>query len=106
MENESYLIPANSKKSMLILGFFTTLDLIIFGVGIGISLIALTIIHSAKFKVMLLIVTPGLISTFLVLPVPYYHNVLQLLTNIFNYFANRRRFYWKGWCVSSEDEQK
>ena len=35
MDN-SYLIPANSKKSMLILGYFNTVDLIIFGCGLAI----------------------------------------------------------------------
>ena len=105
MDNDSYLIPANSKKSSLILGFFTTVDLIIFAIGIGISIIALMTIHTSDLKVMLLIITPGLISTFLVLPVPYYHNILQLISNIFKYIFSRRRYYWKGWCVTNEDER-
>lgn len=105
MENESYLIPANSKKSSLILGFFTTLDLIIFGIGVGISIIALMTIHTNSLKTMILIVTPGLISAFLVLPVPYYHNIMQLISNIFHYITSRRRYYWKGWCVTNEDER-
>lgn len=37
----NYLIPANSKKSQLILGFFTPIDLILFGSGVGITLILL-----------------------------------------------------------------
>ena len=35
--NNTYLIPANTKKSMLIFGVFNTVDMIIFGVGIGIG---------------------------------------------------------------------
>lgn len=37
----SYLIPANTKKSMLIFGLFTKFDLILFGIGVGLSLILL-----------------------------------------------------------------
>ena len=105
MDDNGYLIPANSKKSSLILGFFTPIDLAVFATGIVISMIALAVIHTSSFKVLLLIVTPGLISTFLVLPVPYYHNIMQLIANIFNFITSRRRYYWKGWCVTNEDEK-
>ncbi len=37
----NYLIPANSKKSEMILGMFTTVDLILFLSGIGLTLILL-----------------------------------------------------------------
>ena len=43
MGNE-YLIPANSKKSMLILGFFNPTDLIIFGSGCLVTFILLIIL--------------------------------------------------------------
>ena len=101
---DNFLIPANSKKSILILGFFTPLDLIIFLLGIIFSVAMLMIIQSGTIQVMLLIMVPALISTFLVLPVPNYHNMLQLITNIFDFFLNRRRYYWKGWCATSEEE--
>ena len=39
-----FLIPANSKKSMLIFGVFTTFDLILFGSGIGVTILLLLII--------------------------------------------------------------
>ena len=39
MGNNDYLIPANSKKSMLILGMFDSTDLIIAGTGFIITLI-------------------------------------------------------------------
>lgn len=103
---DSYLIPANSKKSMLILGFFTTIDLIIFGFGVAFTVAMFLIIDASKLSQMLLILTPALISTFLVLPVPYYHNILQLLTNIYRFIFGRNRYYWKGWCVSSDNVQK
>ena len=94
-----YLVPANTKKSQLILGFFTPTDLIIFGVGVVWSFLMLVIIGSTNLTVLILIMLPALIATFLVMPVPHYHNVLQLLTNIFNFYTNRRQYYWRGWCI-------
>lgn len=99
-----YLIPANSKKSKLILGFFTPVDLVVFGMGIVFSIFLLMFVQTNNIKIMLLILLPALISTFLILPVPYYHNIHQLLTNIYNYYTKSRRYYWKGWCITSEDK--
>ena len=42
--NNNYLIPANSKKSQLILGFFTPLDLILFGSGCGLTVLLLIVL--------------------------------------------------------------
>ncbi|MCI8670647.1 MAG: hypothetical protein HFI36_01265 [Bacilli bacterium] len=99
----NYLIPANSKKSQLILGFFTPLDLTLFGTGVGITLILLLVIQSAKIGVMLLILAPALITGFLVLPVPHYHNVLQFIINIYSFYNEPRRYIWKGWCFDVEE---
>lgn len=101
--NNNYLIPANSKKSMMILGFFTPIDLIIFGIGCTFTLIMLFAFNSRMdLGGMLLILAPALVSTFLVMPVPNYHNVLQLITNIVTFLMGRKRYYWKGWCVKDE----
>ena len=102
----NYLIPANTKKSKLILGFFTPIDLIIFGTGCTITLILLVIFQGMNFSMALVILMPALISGFLVVPVPNYHNVLQLLTNIFTFYLNRKRYYWKGWCIRDVEEEK
>lgn len=99
----NYLIPANSKKSQLILGFFRGIDLILFGSGVGVTLILLLTIQSASIGIMVLILAPALITGFLVMPVPNYHNVLQFIVNIYTYFSERRRYYWKGWCRDGED---
>ncbi len=96
---QTYLIPANTKKSQLILGFFTGTDLGIFAFGVVVSFGLLLAIHNVDLGVMIVMMLPALISTFLVMPVPHYHNVLQLLTNIYNFYTNRRRYYWKGWCI-------
>ena len=101
----NYLIPANSKKSQLILGFFRGIDLILFGSGVGITLILLLTIQSANLGVMLLILAPALITGFLVMPVPNYHNVLQFIVNLYTYFSERRRYYWKGWCYQNGEDK-
>ena len=101
--NHNYLIPANSKKSQLILGFFTPIDLIIFGIGCAVTLCLLFLFNNrVDIKGVLLILSPALISAFLVLPVPNYHNVLQLITNIVMFTLGRKRLYWKGWCIRDE----
>lgn len=101
--DDMYLIPANSKKSMLILGFFTPVDFVIFAMGIVFSVTLLIITQATHISIMLLILLPALISTFLILPVPYYHNIYQLITNVYYFFTKTRKYHWKGWCVSSED---
>lgn len=98
MQN-NYLIPANTKKSQLILGFFTPTDLILLIVGCVVSLALLIIVKNITLTIGILIMLPALISAFLVMPVPHYHNVLQLLTNVFNFYTNRRQYYWRGWCI-------
>lgn len=101
--NHNYLIPANSKKSMLILGFFTPVDLIIFGVGCTITLGLLFLLNDKMdMGTLLLTLSPALVASFLVMPVPNYHNVLQLITNIVLFVFGRKRLYWKGWCIGDE----
>ena len=46
MNNNQYLIPANTKKGQLLFGIFMPVDLLIFGVGIGITLLALVIMSA------------------------------------------------------------
>lgn len=93
----NYLIPANTKKSQLILGFFTPTDLGIFAVGVAWSFVMLLLVKSISIGILALIMLPAIVATFLVMPVPHYHNVLQLLTNVTNFISSRRKYYWKGW---------
>ena len=99
-----YLIPANTKKSTLILGFFTWIDLAIFGTGCGITLLLLIIFQGMDFTMAIIVLLPALISGFLVIPVPNYHNVLQLITNIVTFALGRKRYYWKGWCIKDGEK--
>ena len=102
--DQNYLIPANTKKSKLILGFFTPIDLIIFGVGVSVTIIMLLIFQGMTFNMAIVVLMPALISGFLVIPVPNYHNVLQLITNIVTFIMNRKRYYWKGWCYKDGEK--
>ena len=104
--NDSYLIPANTKKSSLILGLFEPLDLIIFVTGILLTFLMIMILPVTQTEVIIVAIIPGLIGGFLVLPVAYYHNVRQLIIEIYKYFTRRSRYVWKGWCFFDESEQK
>lgn len=100
--NGNYLIPANSKKSEMILGLFTPVDLILFLSGVGLTVILMLAIHTDSLTGMLLILLPAIVSAFLVFPVPNYHNVLQLIINIYTFFFVRQRTYkWRGWCYKN-----
>ncbi len=98
----NFLIPANTKKSMLILGIFTTLDLIIFGVGVGVSILLLLIVAPSTLLTACIDLAPGLICGFLVLPVPNYHNMRVVIQEIYRFYTSRQKFIWKGWCVKDE----
>jgi hypothetical protein len=104
--NNEYLIPANSKKSMLIFGLFTTFDLILFCSGLGLSLLLLIIVPLGNFFLAMLAIAPGLVTGFLVLPVPNYHNVLTLLKSVIAFFTERRRYAWKGWCFLDDESEE
>ena len=104
---DSYLIPANTKSGQLILGYFKPFDLILLGTGILISLVLLMTFPITSNWQVVLVVIPGLISAFLVIPIPNYHNILTIIIEAYTFFTNRRRFIWKGWCVKDvEDIQK
>ena len=82
-----FLVPANSKKSRLIFGFFTPRDLIVCAIGGTLTLL------------------PLLMAAILVFPIANYHNVMQLLLNIFDFAVGRRKYYWKGWCVKDDTDE-
>lgn len=102
----NYLIPANTKRGQLILGLFMPIDLILFGSGLFITLILVMILPMDITWVAVLSIMPGIITGLLVLPVAYYHNVRQLIVEIYKYFTNRNRYVWKGWCFIDESESK
>lgn len=96
-----YIIPANSKKSQLIFNMFRPIDL--FGIllpGALITTIFLFVFPGDTISAIAIKLTPICISLFLVLPVPFYHNVLVYLREMITYFNSQRRYYWRGWCAS------
>ncbi len=95
----NYLIPANTKKGQLILGIFRPVDLMLFGTGILITLVFLLTIQMTSTLVTIIILSPALVTGFLVVPVPYYHNMLIVISELIEFFKNQRRYKWKGWCV-------
>lgn len=103
--NNNYLIPANSKKSMLIFSMFNKFDIILFGTGIFISGILVMVVPVGNIWVSILSIIPACVTGFLVFPVPNYHNILTVIISAWNFLTERRKFIWKGWCVASETEK-
>ena len=101
-----YLMPAGSKKQMLIFGIFKPFDLILFGSGAAISILLLMILSPASFLFAMIDIAPVLITGFLVLPIPNYHNTLNALVNVYKFYTSRQRYIWKGWCVKDAFKQK
>ena len=102
--NYSYLIPANSKKSMLMLGVFTWTDLIILGLGLFVSFIAVLFVPMDSIVASIVAILPGAICALLVFPVPNYHNMLTLLMSIYKFYTTTQNYVWKGWCFLDGSE--
>ena len=97
------LVPANTKKSMLVFGMFRPLpDLLILGIGVAISIILLLSFGNASTWILLLCSTPMLIGLVLVMPIPNYHNTLCAIQSILEFYNGRRKYIWKGWCAKNE----
>ena len=93
-----YLVPANAKRGTLIFNMFRPIDLIMFGVGAGLSLLLLMIVQSDSTVLVLLSCLPVGITGLLVVPIPNYHNVLCALQSVLRFYKERRNYIWKGWC--------
>ena len=105
-----FLVPANAKKGTLILNLFRPFDLILFGTGVVISLIMLALVPTNNTWLVLLSCLPAGITGFLVIPIPNYHNVLVAIQSIINFYSERRKYVWKGWCIyeqfANEDKKR
>lgn len=97
--NNIYLIPANSKKSMKILGMFYPFDLILLCSGIALTLLLITILPIDDILFAVISLLPVGITGLLVFPIPNYHNVLTVLISMWIFFTTRQKYIWKGWCV-------
>ena len=108
MENNNFLIPANSKRSMLIFGIFRRIDLIIFGSG-GILTFLLIFINNPQTLMDVFIdLLPFLITGIMIIPVPNQMNIWSFKVNIYAFLTNQRDYRWRGWCKcygEQEDKQ-
>lgn len=100
------LVPANTKKSMLIFGMLRPVDATILGIGIGISVILLILFGNGGTLITLVSCIPMIITLVLVMPIPNYHNTLVALQSIFRFYHERRVYIWRGWCMSDEYKNK
>ena len=104
MDNQ-YLIPANTKRGQLILGWFRPFDLALFGSGILVTLLMLAFLPLESLAVTILALSPAIITGFLVIPIPYYHNMLNVVVEMYEFLTNRQTYRWKGWCYKSGDKK-
>ena len=72
---DNYLIPANTKRGKLILGWFRPFDLYLFGGGILVTFILIAFLPLSNALVAVLCLSPAIVTGFLVMPVPHYHNM-------------------------------
>ena len=86
----NYLIPANSKKSQLIFNVFRIIDLIILLTGAVITTILMFVFKGDSIKELMIKLAPVGICLFLVMPLPFYHNVLVYLQELTTFFLNPR----------------
>lgn len=97
------LVPANTKKSLLIFGMFRPLpDLLILGGGVGLTIFLLLFFGNANTWILIGCCIPMLLAVALVLPIPNYHNTLCAIQSILDFYNGRRKFIWKGWCMRDE----
>ncbi len=104
--NDMYLIPANSKNGKLIFNMFRPVDLVVFLTGLAITIIFFLAIGSSSLWATIIKLTPISVGALLVVPVPYYHNVMEFIKDVYLFLIGRRVYLWKGWCVRSEYEEK
>lgn len=95
----NYLIPANTKRGQLIFSIFRPMDLAIFATGLSITLILLAFFPTSDITLLILTLLPALIASFLIVPIPNYHNMLIIIIDIINFLSNNQKYIWRGWCV-------
>lgn len=107
MNDNGYLVPANTKRATLILGMLRPKpDAIIAGVGAVTSLVALMATSTIGLWATIVSLLPLLIAVFLVLPIPNYHNTLCVIQSILDFYQRRKKYIWRGWCMRYESEKE
>ena len=88
------------------MGMFKPFDLVLFGTGILITFIFLAIMPLSSTFVTILVLSPAVVTGFLVFPLPYYHNVLNILIEMYEFLTHTQTYVWKGWCFRSGSKKK
>ena len=104
--NKNYLIPANTKKSMLIFNMFTLFDLILFSSGVGATGLLMFILPVEEVAFTIISLIPAFVCGFLVLPIPNHHNVLTVILSIIEFYTENQKLRWKGWSMYEEVKEK
>ena len=104
--NSKYLIPANTKRSMLIFGLFKPIDVIIFTVGLVATLMLVFILGTATMTQVIVDLVPLLVVTLMVSPIPNHRNFWTFTVNVYTYFTSQRKYRWRGWCMLHGDENE
>ena len=81
--NNMYIIPANSKNGKLIFNIFRGIDLVVFLCGVGVSLLLFVAIQATTMTTTIIKILPICVCTFLVVPVPFYHNVMCFIKELY-----------------------
>ena len=104
--NNTYIIPANSKRGLLYFNAFTLNDLILFGAGLAVSFLLFYILPVDQLLFAIIAIAPGCICGFLVIPVPNYHNIRTVIKTAYEFYTSRQRYVWKGWCAKDGEDSK
>ena len=86
----SYLIPANSKSMRYPMN------------AVLVSFFLLLIVSPSTMGGAVFCLLPVATCSILVIPVPNYHNILIVLTELILFFYQRRNYKWEGWCYKDE----
>jgi len=101
------LVPANTKRSTLILGMFRPMpDLVILVAGTIITVMMLVMFSNAGMTMLIVSVLPMLLAVALVMPIPNYHNTLCAIQSIISFYNGRKKYIWRGWCTRYVYEHK
>lgn len=101
------LVPANTKKSTLVLGMFRLVpDVVIAVSGTAVTVLLLAILSNVGAVAMMISLIPMLVCVILVLPIPQYHNTLCAIQSILGFYQGRRKYIWRGWCNRIGQEKK
>lgn len=106
--NGNYLIPANSKRSMLILSLFAPIDVAIGASGAVVTFMLLMVFgtHANGLLDLLLFSTPALVCALMIVPIPNHRNIWQLTVHIYIYLMSNKQYYWRGWCFNNGSSKK